>query len=336
MPLDRSCLGFLGDTASPWPLQIDGGNMPDISAALDLLDSTFFLYPSAEAAEAGEQFGGSGVIIGVPLPGRPDILVRYAVTNWHVACKGGASVIRLNKRDGGIHVVEKDPAEWTFIASGPDLAATPLSVPSGAVGTMVPTTMFALPDDAGAAFIGDDVFMVGRFIDFDGHETNKPALRFGAISMIEAPVRQPTSYEGRSYIVDMHSRSGFSGSPVYVYRPGGIMQLPFKLTNTDLPKLTGPKPSHRTWGMGNNTEVRLLGVQWGQFPEEWEIRGEAETAAPEASLIREGAYVRGFSGMSCVVPASDILLVLNAPKLVEQRKALANDRAFLNRFPVPE
>jgi hypothetical protein len=309
--------------------------MPDISAVLDLLDSTFFLYPSAAAAEAGEQFGGSGVIIGVPLSGRPDILVRYAVTNWHVACKSGASVIRLNKRDGGVHVVEKDPADWTFMASGPDLAVTPLSISSQVVGQMVPTAMFVLPDDKGSVFIGDDVFMAGRFIDFDGHETNKPALRFGAISMIEAPVRQPTSYEGRSYIVDMHSRSGFSGSPVYVYRPGPTFQLPFEVPGAALYKMDGPKVSHRTWGIGNNTQVRLLGIQWGQFPEEWEIRGEAQTTASEGSLIREGAYVRGFSGMSCVVPASDILLALDAPKLLEHRERLANNGAFLNSFPLP-
>jgi hypothetical protein len=35
----------------------------------------------------------------------------------------------------------------------------------------------------------DDVFMIGRFIDYDGVETNKPALRFGHISMIDPQIR---------------------------------------------------------------------------------------------------------------------------------------------------
>ena len=33
----------------------------------------------------------------------------YAVTNWHVACAGGASVIRVNLHSGGTEVIELDP-----------------------------------------------------------------------------------------------------------------------------------------------------------------------------------------------------------------------------------
>jgi len=36
-------------------------------------------------------------------------------------------------------------------------------------------------------------------------------------------------------------------------------------------------------------------------------------------LIVEGDYIKGLSGMTCVVPAWDILEVLNAPELVEKR-----------------
>ena len=72
---------------------------------------------------------------------------------------------------------------------------------------------------------GEDVFMLGRFIDYDGVEANVPSMRFGNLSMMEAHVPQPTpsGFSGASYVVDMHSRTGYSGSPVYIYRTIGSL-----------------------------------------------------------------------------------------------------------------
>ena len=40
----------------------------------------------------------------------------YAVSNWHVANDGMASVIRLNTKDGKTRFIEKDPAvDWHFV-----------------------------------------------------------------------------------------------------------------------------------------------------------------------------------------------------------------------------
>src|SRR5205823_82762 len=65
---------------------------------------------------------------------------------------------------------------------------------------------------------------IGLFVDHDGVTTNVPSARFGNISMLpnkNATIEQPTNYRGESYVVDMHSRTGFSGSPVFVYRTFG-------------------------------------------------------------------------------------------------------------------
>lgn len=306
--------------------------LPDLSHALKLLDATIFLYPSKEDAERGTAFGGSGVMIGVPMKARPDLLVRYAITNWHVACDGGNSVIRFT--DPATRqpcIVDKDSSEWLFIPGRQDLAVTELHLPVGMKPTILPAPMIVTSDDAGGAFIGDDVFMAGRFIDYDGRETNKPALRFGAISMLDALVEQPTGYRGQSVVVDMHSRTGFSGSPVYIYRPGDTWvghgaPPPQEIEGLYL-------PTQRTWGMGNNTILRLLGLQWGQFPESWEINRPASPTGPEASLIRDGAYVTGFSGMSCVIPGDDIRQLLNLPQLVADRDRTAESVSYV---PVPE
>lgn len=153
---------------------------------------------------------------------------------------------------------------------------------------------------------GDDVFMIGRFVDHDGSQTNVPAMRFGHISIIGAPVRQPTGYGGTSTILDMNSRTGFSGSPVFVYRTHGSI---FAAPNTIV---------------SGGHLLKLLGIHWGQFPERWELRNGAGAAATGANdtLRVDGSYVHGLSGMTCAAPASDILRVLNSPSLVAQRTAV--------------
>jgi hypothetical protein len=146
--------------------------VPDLSHALPVLDATVFLYPSVEDAEKGTKFGGTGVVVGVPMPGRKDLRMRYVITNWHVACGSGSSVIRVRDAKSGKHqIVDLDPSEWSFIPGGPDLAATVLKLPSDINPTFLEPEMFVDPLLPGDVFIGDDVFMVGRFIDHDGHET---------------------------------------------------------------------------------------------------------------------------------------------------------------------
>src|SRR5262245_58529650 len=65
----------------------------------------------------------------------------------------------------------------------------------------------------------------------------------------------------------------------------------------------------------------LLGIRWGQFAEPWEI-AEAPTAkrAKGESLVVEGGYVKGLSGMSCVIPTWHIVDLLNLPKFKELRR----------------
>ncbi|RJG56130.1 serine protease [Sphingobium terrigena] len=298
--------------------------MPDISASLELLGATFFLYHCREDAIKGTKYGGSGVIIGAPLNSRPDLALRYAVSNWHVVCKDGASVIRLSLPDGRIHIVDTDPSEWTFLPGQQDLAAIPLQLPKDMSPAWVSTSQF-VDGETSDAHVGDDVFMVGRFVDFDGIETNKPATRFGTISLMDAPITQQTGYRGNSIVADMHSRTGFSGSPVYVYRPGTTRVLPFSIPNPsiDIGKIDVAKVTRRKWGVGNNVVVRLLGIHWGQFPELWEIKmGLSATASQEHALVTEGAYVRGLSGMTCIIPACDIINLLNHPELKSVRDNL--------------
>ena len=68
---------------------------------------------------------------------------------------------------------------------------------------------------------GDDAFMVGRFVSHQGLNKSVPAVRFGNISMDPAPIKQVNGELADSYCIDMRSRPGYSGSPVFVYRTPG-------------------------------------------------------------------------------------------------------------------
>jgi hypothetical protein len=74
--------------------------------------------------------------------------------------------------------------------------------------------------------------------------------------------------------------------------------------------------------------MALLGIHYGQFPEKWRAYDVREQkAAGESSpydtgsLIFNGKYVEGWSGMSCVSPAYEIMKVLQMPKVKEKREA---------------
>jgi hypothetical protein len=68
---------------------------------------------------------------------------------------------------------------------------------------------------------GDDAFMVGLYVDQPLGARNDPNARFGNVSRLASeghPVEQGHGLKEPSDVVDMRSRTGFSGSPVFVYR----------------------------------------------------------------------------------------------------------------------
>lgn len=193
--------------------------------------------------------------------------------------------------------------------------------------------------------VGEDVFMIGLFLDHDGVTTNVPSARFGNISMLPNPhalIPQPTGYEGVSYVVDMHSRTGFSGSPVFVYRTFAT-----NLTEANFPvAVETQRGTTDRFGKGGfvgklnyQPVLKLLGIHWAQFPERWELKDKKrlQETSRATHLITEGKYVEGMSGMTCVIPAWQIAEVLNMPKFVEQRVKISTDAAMNARnVPKPE
>jgi hypothetical protein len=301
-----------------------------------VIDGVFYLYRDRNDAIAGRSPGGTGFIIRYDgtfnemVPGHH----FYGVTNWHVACADGFSTIRLNKIDGGTDVIELGPEDWTFMPGKYDVAVVPLVLDSNVHNvSSISTHQFSRkPEhDLGSNIgVGEDVFMIGLFIDHDGKTTNVPSARFGNISMLPNPnatIEQPTEYRGESYVVDMHSRTGFSGSPVYVFRTFGsdltrAMGHDFEeieIDNAQIEGTYGTRMRARGGRIRARSLFQLLGIHWGQFPERWELRDKSKLKESRKDLIVEGGYVEGMSGMTCVIPAWNIMEVLDMPVLKDLR-----------------
>src|SRR5262245_34271386 len=171
--------------------------MPALGQYAPILKTVVFLYESREDAERGERCGGTGFLISVLSDRFGEYGIRHihAITNNHVAVynpKGSpAPVIRVNRKSGAPDIFEFGPEAWIFRPKWHDLAISPpLDIDNNKNHDAVPLDWVAWSrteqqekdDEIGPA---DDVFMVGRFIDYDGIETNAPAVRFGHISIMD-------------------------------------------------------------------------------------------------------------------------------------------------------
>jgi hypothetical protein len=307
----------------------------------NVINGVFYLYWSREDALAGRNPGGTGFIMhyqGTPAQKAPGTHI-YGVTNWHVACRG-CSTIRLNTKDGGTDVIELDPSDWHFMPGKYDVAVVPLSLDEKVHDvSSISSHQFAKAPERNAGYgigVGDDVFMIGLFVDHGGVTTNVPSARFGNVSMLpnaKATIKQPTEHNGESFVVDMHSRTGFSGSPVYAYRTFGsdfsdTRGVRFDDLHIDqlqsmslLGNRRNPLGGRLTGYIHAQQMFQLLGIHWGQFPEKWELRDKSTLGESRKDLIVEGGYVEGMSGMTCVIPAWNIIEVLNMPELTKLRQS---------------
>lgn len=304
--------------------------MPKITP--NAIKCVFYLYCSERDAELGSDPQGTGFLVGesgkapAPFGWRTHL---YAVTNWHIVHDDSdkdsppAPVIRLNRRDGEPHVVPLERKDWRFIPDL-DVAVAPLELDFEKVDALcVPIGMMLgrAEADKFEIGVGDDVFMMGLFVDHHGGPTNVPAARFGNISMMPNPnalLEQGGLPDVEGYVLDMHSRDGFSGSPVFVYRTfGSDLTVPIS-SHFDV-ELGWGRTSRGVRDVGtvrslsdvrlnvkHETIFELLGIHYAQFPEEFESE-------------KAGA-ISGLSGMTCAIPSWSIIDVLNLPELVEMRE----------------
>ena len=300
------------------------------------LNTVFYLYPTSEDARKDCNRAGTGFVAAIRAV-IPQRVFTYFVTNWHVALCG-APVVRIDRLDGTPDIFDFDPTQWHFSPKY-DIAVMPSILENEHKFAVLQEGIFLTKERKAEESIGpgDDVFMLGLFVDEQENSIRAPAVRFGHISVDPVPLLHPQmNVRFDSYCIDMHSRSGYSGSPVFVYRTPGY----------DLEEEVSYE-GRRKFLLSGRDHLSLLGIHWGQFPEMWEVtskwklknQNDSEKREP---LLTDGTFIKGLSGMTCVLPAWTILEVLNMSKLKEERdeenarlKQTEEYRQYITA-PVPE
>jgi len=189
----------------------------------EFLECTIYLYPSEADAEDGNRIGGSGFLISIPIKDSK-ISVLCAVTNKHVIDSGNM-VARINTVDGRKDIIPLDGMRWFSHPHGDDVTLCPIQLGAHHQVKCIPLHFFltkSLIDDLEIG-PGDEVFIVGRFVNHEGKQRNLPSVRFGNISQMPWEPILIDGYPQESFLVEARSISGYSGSPVFVYLPPAPM-----------------------------------------------------------------------------------------------------------------
>lgn len=268
----------------------------------EVLDCTIFLYRSVAAAKAGEQLGGSGFLVGVMSEAHPEFGYYYAVTASHVIREGQAPVVRLNTQAGDFDVLPITQDDWIHHPDADDVAILPLNIPPHkyrlkAIGT----NLFLSHNIIEEAKIGpgDDVFMVGRFINHEGTQRNLATTRFGTIALMPGePIRHMTrGINQESFLIEMHSIPGYSGSPVFMQFLKGTPRYGFEGVATG------------TFG------PYLVGIDWCHLNDYAPVVYQADTDSQVEDYV-----VKSNLGMAGVLPAWKILDLLNLEEEMKRRR----------------
>ena len=292
-----------------------------------LLGPSIFLYGSERDAREGANWGGSGVLVGVPSKTSPSRTHLYAVSNDHVI--HSCPVIRLVKVNGDPYVLPGTDADWLSHPDNDDIAIRPLGAVRKSAYWYVPDDLLLSRADLSPGEYpnqispGDDCFMVGRYINQEQRQFDRPVVRFGNLAMLPEVVYQnERSFWQESFLVDMRSHAGFSGSPVFVYyEVPGFRYLPPEPERPPLPDgSTGleeqkrmiavfeeyHRAATRRWTDRDESGVLgrkwLLGIDWGHLAVWDDVFGNDK---------KKLGRMRVSSGMAGVVPAWKLRDLLN-------------------------
>jgi hypothetical protein len=300
-----------------YPYFVAKPEMPRISDRF--LNSVAYLYPSEAEAEDGMKLGGSGFFVGIRL-GLPNLELLCVVTNKHVV-DGGSTTLRVNTPDGKFDIIPLDDATWHYHPHGDDLAVCPIgpnttlhqisSIPSHAFLTKGMVEQY----DVG---VGDDTFVVGRFISREGRARNIPSVRFGAIAQMPAePIVLDGGIAQESYLIEARSIPGYSGSPVFFTIPPAPGPQPvvnpnlsedMKAQIPELLKLVGYNPKRQThYQLG----PWLLGINYCHIYDKVPVINSV-TGDP----VVPSMHVRSDTGMMGVIPAWRLTDILEGPGVV--------------------
>jgi len=267
----------------------------------NFLDCVVYLYRTKEDAEDGERAGGSGFVVAIQFKSdiKSGMGVHFVATNRHVIKE---APVRLNTKDGNVSIIDLKEEQWIEHPDGDDIAVCPINLDRGThkFAALSPfnflTKEIIEKEDIG---IGDDVFVVGRFINHEGIQKNSPSVRFGNIAQMPGDkIRQKTGFEQESFLIEAKSIGGYSGAPVFVHI------LPFSSRpEKDEPSKLKVSSFKGPW---------LLGIDWGHLTSMDEVVDFSGNR-----IGAHGNFVKSNTGMMCVVPAWKLSELFESKEVTE-------------------
>lgn len=285
------------------------------------LQSVVFLYPPDR-----EDLGGTAFVIGYPAERLgPGWVHNYVVTAAHVVKKacGGRPRIRVNVKDGPAKYLETQLEDWRFhprldVAVKYITFGSDIQFEVGHIDCSLVMAEDEFRSDEVNVGIGDDVFMVGRYVGMDEQNPDRitPVLRSGSIAAL-GDLRHPfhipdVGPQPGAFLVDMRSRFGYSGSFVMLNR----LWAPSMLEMGTRVTIPGKEPyESEFWPAAGVIGVDCAFVR--DHGEVWEC-GPADDGSLDR--IRKDVYTLESSGLSIVVPSWAILDLTEDDEAMSHRK----------------
>jgi hypothetical protein len=285
------------------------------------IDIAVYIYFSEEDAEDGRAIGGTGFVVDKTFETNPNLHYLYVVTNKHVIEKSDP-VIRINRKDGTMMRIPTREDQWEVHRAGDDVAVFHLDIEQWntvQIATL-PTKDFVTPqliadEDIG---IGDDTVMVGRFISHEGKQQNTPSVRFGNIAMMpKEPIIRKDNFPQGSFLVEMRSLSGYSGSAVLIYSPcamNDMSQRRFGRKRNDFDLFKGRVDDADIMANTAPKGPYLLGIDWCHLCDTSPVTDK------DGKKLQYEWKVSQNTGMAGVIPAWKIAEVLDCEVFMKDRK----------------
>jgi hypothetical protein len=236
------------------------------------------------------------------------VIVQYLVTADHVRRALGKSpqfAIRVNDGTGKARTIPSPTwLQWFTHKTDKtiDAAIYPWRLrPERFPYKLFPTTRFV--DERYFAPVGfgpgDETYIVGLFRNWAGKEGISPIVRMGHIAMVAGErISTPNYGDAFVHLVEAFTLKGLSGSPVFVRETIGCPV-----------QGTGVVQQNEMLGLGSATY--LLGLVHAFMP----VMAADEVGDPDLGQ-------KWHSGISMIVPASEILKILNQPEVIEYESTM--------------
>jgi hypothetical protein len=264
----------------------------------------FYIYPSELSAKENSEDGATGFFYGEKSEVSPNFPHLYAVANRHTVFADGVKepVLRINTKDGGYMTYPTEQSDWKPHPES-DIAICRIRLDISLYEIDFFERGIIIDDEFIRKFnvgAGDDVFMIGRFRKHAGTDKNLPIVMFGNIAtMNEEPIyNRFINKKQESYLVEMRSMHGFSGSPVLLHIPNMSFRWT-KIKDNEYNFVT----AHSYKG--------LLGIQWGRI--------RYEEMAKDLDTGRD-VLIELDSAMAGVVPVSKLMDLIDSEEMIEMRK----------------